>query len=64
MTATIDNDIEIRIAMLEKLNPDFDPFIARYENLLMLFNCMKDSSLDVKVNTIKILGRLTVINPQ
>ena len=63
MTATTDTDINIRIAMLMKLNPDFDPFIARYENLLMLFNCMKDSNNDIKIKTIKILGRLTNINP-
>lgn len=64
VTATTDTDINIRVAMLMKLNPDFDPFIARYENLLMLFNCMKDSNNEIKIKTIKILGRLTNINPQ
>lgn len=64
MTATTDTDINIRGAMLTCLNSDFDPFISRYENLLMLFNCMKDSNNDIKIKTIKILGRLTPHNPQ
>ena len=46
------------------LNEDFDPFISRYENLLMLFNCMKDSNNEIKIKTIKILGRLAPHNPQ
>lgn len=64
VTAMTDSDINIRIAMLTKINPDFDPFIARYESLLMLFNCMKDSNNEIKIKTIKILGRLSNINPQ
>jgi hypothetical protein len=64
VTAMTDPDISIRIAMLTTINPDFDPFIARYESLLMLFNCMKDSNNEVKIKTIKILGRLSNINPQ
>ena len=63
VTAMTDSDINIRIAMLTKINPDFDPFIARYESLLMLFNCMKDSNNEIKIKTIKILGRLSSINP-
>ena len=64
VTAMTDTDINIRVAMLTKINPDFDPFIARYESLLMLFNCMKDSNNEIKIKTIKILGRLSNINPQ
>lgn len=40
VTATTDNDYTIRYTMLKHLNKQFDPFISRYENLLMLFNCM------------------------
>ena len=64
VTATTDNDINIRIQMLSCLNSDFDHFVSRYENLLMLFNCMKDTNSDIKIKTIKILGRLTPHNPQ
>lgn len=64
VTAMTDPNIEIRVAMLTKINPDFDPYIARYESLLMLFNCMKDSNNEIKIKTIKILGRLSNINPQ
>lgn len=64
LTATTDSDINIRKAMLMCLNEDFDPFISRYENLLMLFNCMKDSNNEIKIKTIKILGRLAPHNPQ
>lgn len=64
VTATTDPDINIRTQMLMKLNSDLDPFIARYENLLMLFNCMRDSNNQINIKTIKILGRLTNINPQ
>lgn len=42
VTATTDNESRIRVTMLKFLNPQFDPFISRYENLLMLFNCMQD----------------------
>lgn len=44
--------------MLKYLNSQFDPFISRYENLLMLFNCMQDSNFDIKDRTVRILGRL------
>lgn len=64
VTATTDPDINIRQSMLMSLNSDFDPFISKYENLLMLFNCMKDSNNEIKIKTIKILGRLTHHNPQ
>lgn len=64
MTAMTDPDINIRVQMLTKINANFDPFIARYESLLMLFNCMKDSNNEIKIKTIKILGRLSIINPQ
>lgn len=63
VTATTDNDYRIRVTMLKYLNSQFDPFISRYENLLMLFNCMQDStSFDIKDRTIRILGRLTTHN--
>jgi FKBP12-rapamycin complex-associated protein len=48
--------------MLRCLNDEFDPFISRYENLLMLFNCIKDSNNDIKDLTIRILGRLVPHN--
>ena len=44
--------------MLKYLNSQFDPFISRYENLLMLFNCMQDPNFEIKDRTIRILGRL------
>ena len=58
VTATTDNDYRIRSTMLKYLNSQFDPFIARYENLLMLFNCLQDSNFDIRDRTIRILGRL------
>ena len=42
VTATTDNEDSIRVTMLKYLNSQFDPFISKYENLLMLFNCMQD----------------------
>lgn len=42
VTATTDSDYRIRSTMLKYLNSQFDPFIAKYENLLMLFNCLQD----------------------
>jgi FKBP12-rapamycin complex-associated protein len=62
VTATTDNEDRIRITMLKYLNPQFDPFISKYENLLMLFNCMQDQSYDIKERTVKILGRLVPHN--
>jgi serine/threonine-protein kinase mTOR len=48
--------------MLKYLNSQFDPFISRYENLLMLFNCMQDANFDIKDRTVRILGRLVKHN--
>ena len=62
VTATTDNDYRIRVTMLKYLNSQFDPFISRYENLLMLFNCMQDSNFDIKDRTVRILGRLVSHN--
>jgi hypothetical protein len=61
-TATTDNDYKIRTTMLEYLNKQFDPFISKYENLLMLFNCMQDQNYEIKEKTIRILGRLVPYN--
>ena len=63
IVATTDNDYRIRSTMLKYLNPQFDPFIAKYENLLMLFNCMNDVSFEIRDRTIRILDRLTQFNP-
>ena len=62
VTATTDNEEKIRITMLKHLNPQFDPFISKYENLLMLFNCMQDTMFEIKEKTVKILGRLVPHN--
>lgn len=62
VTATTDNDYRIRVTMLKYLNSQFDPFISRYENLLMLFNCMQDSNFDIRDRTVRILGRLVTHN--
>lgn len=58
VTATTDNEDRIRVTMLKYLNPQFDSFISRYENLLMLFNCMQDQNYEIKERTVGILGRL------
>jgi len=63
VTATTDNDYRIRSTMLKYLNSQFDPFIAKYENLLMLFNCLEDINFDIRDSTVRILGRLVVHNP-
>ena len=61
--ATTDNDYRIRSTMLKYLNPQFDRYISRYENLLMLFNCRYDYSFDIRERSIGILGRLVKHNP-
>jgi serine/threonine-protein kinase mTOR len=48
--------------MLKHLNSQFDPFISRYENLLMLFNCMQDQNFEIREWTVRILGRLVPHN--
>jgi FKBP12-rapamycin complex-associated protein len=63
IVATTDNDYRIRSTMLKYLNPQFDPFVAKYNNILALFNCMNDHSLDIRERTIKILSRLMKHNP-
>jgi FKBP12-rapamycin complex-associated protein len=62
VTATTDNENRIRVTMLKHLNSQFDPFISRYENLLMLFNCMQDQNFEIREWTVRILGRLVPHN--
>ena len=62
VTATTDIDDKIRETTLKYLNPQFDSFISRYENLLMLFNCMQDQNIEIRELTVGILGRLVPHN--
>lgn len=62
IVATTDSDHMIRSVMLKHMNRQFDSFIAVKENLHMLFNCMNDSSFNIRDRTLKILGRLLDYN--
>jgi FKBP12-rapamycin complex-associated protein len=62
IVATTDKSHSIRCNMLKHLSPQFDYYLSSKENLLLLFNCMNDSSFEIRDKTLRILGRLADSN--
>ena len=62
IVATTDPNHSIRWNMLKHLSPQFDWYLSSKENLLLLFNCMNDSSFEIRDKTLRILGRLSDSN--
>ena len=58
MVATADKNHSIRCNMLRSLSSQFDCYLSSKENLILLFNCMKDPSFEIREKTLRILGRL------
>ena len=48
--------------MLKHMSSQFDCYLSSKENLLMLFNCMNDSSFEIREKTLRVLGRLADSN--
>jgi len=62
IVATTDPNHSIRCNMLKYMSTQFDCYLSSKENLLMLFNCMNDSSFEIRDKTLRILGRLADSN--
>ena len=62
IVATTDPNHSIRCNMLKHMSSQFDCYLSSKENLLMLFNCMNDSSFEIRDKTLRILGRLADSN--
>jgi serine/threonine-protein kinase mTOR len=58
IVATTDPNHSIRCNMLKHMSSQFDCYLSSKDNLLMLFNCMNDSSFEIRDKTLRILGRL------
>jgi FKBP12-rapamycin complex-associated protein len=48
--------------MLKHLKAQYDYYLASKDNLFLLFNCMNDSSYEIRERTLRILGRLSDSN--
>lgn len=53
----------IRLSLLEHLKTNFDPQLAQQENTHWLFTLLNDESFPVKLESMKIIGRLSQVNP-
>ncbi|KAE8131038.1 armadillo-type protein [Aspergillus pseudotamarii] len=58
-----DPDLEIRRTVLWSLNPKFNRYLARPENIRCLFLAVNDKVFEVKEAAICIIGRLSTANP-
>ncbi|CCF56244.1 hypothetical protein KAFR_0A08100 [Kazachstania africana CBS 2517] len=64
LTVAITDPIpEIRLEILKHLDDGFDTQLAQRENMLLLFTALNDEVFAIRVETLKIIGRLTAINP-
>lgn len=61
--AITDINPEIRLQILEHIDHTFDPHLSQPENSRLLFMLLEDEVFIVRVSTLKILGRLTSVNP-
>ena len=53
----------IRLEILKHLDENTDSQLAQPENIRLLFTVLNDEIFAIRVETIKILGRLTAVNP-
>lgn len=58
-----DPDAEIRKTVLDALDSKFDRHLARPENVRCLFLAVNDEVFSVREAAMKIIGRLTTVNP-
>lgn len=61
--AITDPVAEIRFEILQHLDPSFDPQLAQPDNMRLLFMALNDEIFAIQLESIKIIGRLTSVNP-
>lgn len=61
--AITDFNPEVRLKILENLNHTFDPHLSQPENSRLLFMLLEDEVFIIRVTALKVIGRLTAVNP-
>lgn len=61
--AITDPVAEIRFEILQHLDFNFDPQLAQPDNMRLLFMTLNDEIFSIQMEAIKIIGRLTSVNP-
>ncbi|CDK26792.1 unnamed protein product [Kuraishia capsulata CBS 1993] len=54
---------EIRLEMLKSLGERFDPQLSQADNVRLLFTSLNDEYFEIRKTAIKLVGRLSAINP-
>lgn len=62
-TAITDPVAEVRLRVLESLGDKFDAQLSQEENVRLLFMALNDENFEVRKAAVKLVGRLTFINP-
>ncbi|CCE63837.1 hypothetical protein TPHA_0F03570 [Tetrapisispora phaffii CBS 4417] len=61
--AITDPVADIRFEILQHLNSKFDPHLAQPDNIRLLFMALNDEVFVIQMEALKIIGRLTSVNP-
>lgn len=61
--AITDPVAEIRFEILQHLDSSFDPQLAQPDNMRLLFMVLNDEVFAIQMEVIRIIGRLTAVNP-
>lgn len=64
LAVTITDDVpDIRLEILKHLDCSFDAQLAQLDNLKLLFTVLNDEVFIIRLEALKIIGRLTNVNP-
>lgn len=58
-----DSVVDIRLQVLRRLGTSFDPQLSQAENVNLLFMALNDEAFIIQLEVMKIIGRLSYINP-
>lgn len=61
--AITDPVVEIRFEVLRHLDTNFDPQLSQPDNVRLLFMALNDEVFAIQMESMKIIGRLSAINP-
>lgn len=61
--AITDPVVEIRFEVLRHLDASFDPQLSQPDNVRLLFMALNDEVFAIQMEAMKIIGRLSIVNP-
>ncbi|CUS21363.1 LAQU0S03e00848g1_1 [Lachancea quebecensis] len=61
--AITDPVVEIRFEVLRHLDSNFDPQLSQPDNVRLLFMALNDEVFAIQMEAMKIIGRLSIVNP-